>query len=420
MAEQAAPESARSDRMRLVFINRFYAPDLSATSQILTDVAEMLVASGYQVTVFTSGISYDGRERFRNRETINDVDVRRIWTTRFGRSSTLGRAIDYLTFYVSAFFVLFFQASRRDLLIVKTDPPMLSIPVGIITRIKHLKTVNWLQDVFPEVAEELSDSAGNNPLIGMLKFLRNRSLRRAAANICIGKKMAEKVETFGVQKGQIHVIENFADDHAIRDRTDYSPELRSNWGISQSDFIIGYSGNLGRAHDLDTILGAASRLRDHQHIKFLFIGGGHLRDRLANAINEGNLDNILLKPYQPREKLPESLGLPNVHWASLNPDLEGLIVPSKAYGIAAAGRPLLMIGDLSGEIGAKVVQHGFGSCFRPGDIEAVSEYILHLSQSPTLLTELNENARVYLEQHASKKHAFANWRKLIEHLHSAD
>ena len=144
MANQAAPESARSDRMRLVFVNRFYAPDLSATSQILTDVAEMLVASGYQVTVFTSGISYDGRERFRNRETINDVDVRRIWTTRFGRSSTLGRAIDYLTFYGSAFFVLLFRVSRRDLLIVKTDPPMLSIPVGIITRIKHLKTVNWL------------------------------------------------------------------------------------------------------------------------------------------------------------------------------------------------------------------------------------------------------------------------------------
>lgn len=419
MANQAAPAAARSDRMRLVFVNRFYAPDLSATSQILTDVAEMLVASGYQVTVFTSGISYDGRERYRNRETINDVDVHRIWTTRFGRGSTLGRAIDYLTFYISAFFVLLLRVSRRDLLIVKTDPPMLSIPVGIIARIKPLKTVNWLQDVFPEVAEELSDSAGKNPFIRMLKFLRNRSLRRAAANICIGNKMAEKVVTFRVQKEQIHVIENFVDDDAIRNRTDYSPELRSNWGIPQDDFIIGYSGNLGRAHDLDTILGAASRLRDQRHIKFLFIGGGHLHDRLANAVKEGNLDNILLKPYQPREKLPESLGLSNLHWVSLNPDLEGLIVPSKTYGIAAAGRPLLMIGDHDGEIGAMVVQHGFGSCFRPGDVESVSEYILHLSQSPTLLAEMNENARLYIDKHASKKHAFANWRKLIEHLHSA-
>lgn len=420
MHKLISSDPAANDRPRLVFVNRFYAPDMSATSQILTDIAEMMAASGYSVTIYTSRMSYDGRKRFCQRETIKDVDVRRIWTTRFGRNSTLGRAIDYLTFHLSATLILALRITRSDLLIVKTDPPMLSVPIGFVTRIKRIKSTNWLQDVFPEVAGELSGQTKKKPVMRLLTFMRNRSLRRAVANICIGSIMAEKVKSFGIPPSRIHVIENFVDDDAIRPQPGHSPQLRSAWGISQDDFVVAYSGNLGRAHDLDTILGAARCLRHEPHIKFLFIGGGYLRDRLAIEIEKGDLSSVLLRPYQPREKLSESLGLANVHWVSLNPKLEGLIVPSKAYGVAAAGRPLLMIGDVDGEIGSNLEQYDFGASFAPGDVEAVSDCILQLSQSPDRLTAMQESARAFIDQKASKRLAFAKWRALIEHLTHLD
>ena len=402
----------QSPSRRLVFVNRFYAPDHSATSQILSDVAEALSDRGHDVTVVTSRMSYDASAKYERRETRAGVKVRRIWTTRFGRGSTIGRAFDYLTFYLSVTLSLLFSLSKGDILIAKTDPPMLSIPLGVVARLRGVKLVTWLQDVFPEVATELGVGSSDNFILKAIKALRDRSLRRATMNVAIGECMARAVEAMGVPRGKIIVIENFVDDVAIVRRDDHAPALREEWGFSEDDFIVGYSGNLGRAHDLDTLLDAATLLAPHPQIKFLFVGGGFLRERLTQEIKARGLSNIELRPYQPRERLAESLSVPNFHWASLVPALEGYIVPSKVYGIAAAGRPLLMIGDEAGEIGQMATRHQFGLCAAPGDAERVKAIILELSTSPEDLETLGVNARAFIDQHSSMAKAFERWHQL--------
>lgn len=393
---------------------------MSATSQILTDVAEALASGRHDVTVYASRMSYDGQSKYENGETINGVFVRRIWTTRFGRGNALGRSIDYLTFYLTTLVSLLFRLRRTDTIIAKTDPPLLSIPVGVITRLKRARLINWLQDIFPEVANELGVSSSNSPIISALIYLRNRSLKRANANVVIGTKMAETVAGFGVLPKHVHIISNFVDDQAIMARKNYTPSLRQEWGISSEDFVVGYSGNLGRAHDLDTVIGAAKILKKNKTIKFLFVGGGYLHERLTAEIKQHELSNVLLRPYQPRERLPESLSLPNMHWASLNPNLEGYIVPSKIYGVAAAGRPLLMIGDEDGEIGGLVSKFQFGKCIAPGDVEAAENYIIELQNSPEEVTSLNSNARKFIDSHASMQHAFTRWNKLLDAILAGD
>lgn len=402
----------QSPSRRLVFVNRFYAPDHSATSQILSDVAEALSDRGHDVTVVTSRMSYDGSAKYERRETRAGVKVRRIWTTRFGRGSTIGRAFDYLTFYLSVTLSLLFSLSKGDILIAKTDPPMLSIPLGVVARLRGVKLVTWLQDVFPEVATELGVGSSDNLILKGIKALRDRSLRRATMNVAIGECMAHTVEAMGVAGGKITVIENFVDDTVIIRRDDHAPALREEWGFSEDDFIVGYSGNLGRAHDLDTLLDAATLLAPHPQIKFLFVGGGFLRERLTREIETRGLSNIELRPYQPRERLSESLSVPNLHWASLVPALEGYIVPSKVYGIAAAGRPLLMIGDEQGEIGQMAARHQFGVCAAPGDAERVKAIILDLSTNPKALKTLGVNARAFIDQHSSMSKAFERWHQL--------
>ena len=169
----------------------------------------------------------------------------------------------------------------------------------------------------------------------------------------------------------------------------------------------------GRAHDLDTVLDAASALTEHADIKFLFIGGGFLHEQLTEQIEARGLSNVILKPYQPRARLPETLALPNLHWASLNPRLEGYIVPSKVYGVAAAGRPLLMIGDPDGEIGRRISEYGFGLCALPGDHHAVIEFILNQKASPEHAADKGEKARNFLDQTASRTGAIEAWKALI-------
>lgn len=400
--------------MKVLFINRYFHPDISATSQMLSDIAFGLATRGQPVTVITSQQTYeDPGARLAASDMINGVTIVRIPTTRFGRKYLPGRALDYLSFYASAFAATLRLARPGDIVVSKTDPPLLGTVTGWAARLRRAKSVNWLQDIYPEVAGQLGLAWLGSPLAAPIRALRNRSVRRAACNVVIGERMARTVAGFGARSDQIRLIPNFCDDETIWPLAGKDNPLRHEWGFTDDDFVIGYSGNLGRAHDLDTLLGAAARLAGERHIHFLFIGGGHLRDRLETEAQARHLGNITARPYQPRERLGLSLSVPDMHWASLAPRLEGLILPSKLYGIAAAGRPLLMVGDPEGDIAGLVSRHAFGTCVAPGEAEAFAAHVLAWKASPATRKALGTNARTFIDQHASRAQAIAGWQALI-------
>ncbi len=169
--------------MKLLFVNRFFFPDHSATSQILSDLAFELAGRGYQIEVITSFLSYDGSRKLKRRETVRGVTVIRLPTSAFGRGKLLGRAIDYLTFYLAAFFCLMRRVQRGDIVVAKTDPPLLSLLTAPVCRLKGAWAVNWLQDLFPEVAEALDLGKGvvEHTPFSLLRHLRNATLRGRAS-----------------------------------------------------------------------------------------------------------------------------------------------------------------------------------------------------------------------------------------------
>ena len=404
----------KCDRPRLVFVNRFFYPDHSATAQILADVARHLASSPERVMVITSRLLYDDPEtKLPATEAWGNVEIVRVWTTRFGRSNLVGRAIDYLSFYVSATLSVLKRAGRGDVVIAKTDPPLLSVPIGFAARVKSANLINWLQDLYPDIAEKLGIGIASGLSGKVLRWLRNRSFRRAQMNVVIGECMAEHLGREGIAAERLHIIHNFVDDDAIRPVEIKTNPLRERWGFSPDDFIIGYSGNLGRAHDLDTILDAATALENQPQIKFLFVGGGHLRARLEAEAERRGLKNLILKPYQPREQLPLSLGVADLHWASLLPELEGLILPSKIYGIAASGRPVIMIGSPHGDVGRLLERHGFGVTIKPGDVMGLSDVILELSRAPETLHGMSLAAREFTENYASRRLVLDRWTALF-------
>lgn len=405
--------------LRVVFVNRFFYPDHSATAQILSDVAQYLSQEGFNVRVITSRLLYsDPSRQLEKVESWEGVTINRVSTTRFGRSSLIGRALDYLTFYLSSFLSVLKHAGNGDIVISKTDPPLIGTTVGLAARIKGARTGNWFQDVYPEVAEA---SGMKLPVVGMrlLKWMRRRSIDKAAINIAIGDLMAKKLMRESKAPAKIRVIPNFADDVSLQPDPPGWRDLRKEWGFRDSDFVVGYSGNLGRAHDVQTILGAAEAMRDNARIKFLFVGGGHQRAVVEDACAERGLTNIYFRSYQPRERIALSLSVPDIHWISLKPAFQGLIVPSKLYGIAAVGRPVLMIGARDGEIGRLVEKFGFGTTVMPGDVEAAVSEITRLSLAPEDLREMKQHAREFVDSVASRRSSFEAWRDALTKLSGA-
>src|SRR5208283_2559576 len=259
---------------RIVFVNRFYAPDHSATSQMLTDLAVELVACGMEVSVVTSRLRYDGPgEPLQARETLDGVSVFRVRTSAFGRSTLAGRAIDYASFYFAAAGRLFALLQPGDVVVAMTDPPLISIPVGWVGRVSGARSVNWLQDIFPEVAAALGMAVSRGVSGRMLTWLRNGSLRKAMVNVVLGTLMRERVAALGVDPRMINVIPNWTDGEAVRPVPRGANPLRAEWGLD-SRFVVGYSGNMGRAHEFQTIVDAATALQGEQEIVFLFIGAG--------------------------------------------------------------------------------------------------------------------------------------------------
>ncbi len=397
---------------KLIFINRYFYPDHSATSQLLTDLAFEL-AQDQNVHIITSSQLYDNVSvKLPSFEVINGVHIHRIRASRFGRQHLLGRAFDYLTFYISAAWNLWRLVSNKDVVIAKTDPPLISVVAAVIVKWRGAVLVNWLQDLFPEVASALGVYGLQGRIARLIQGLRNFSLKAAEMNVVLGELMAKRLIQLGVAKSKIAVIPNWADGESIQAVAKVNNPLRLEWGLADK-FVVGYSGNMGRAHEFTTILDAAELLINEKNIVFLFIGGGAQREWIAAEVSRRNLDNFIFRPYQARQRLGESLTVPDVHLVSLRPALEGLIVPSKFYGIAAAGRAVLYIGDKEGEIPNILQIYDCGLVFAEKNAIELANQVKKLAQNIELYEQMGFNARRVFDKLFDKPIALALWREIL-------
>lgn len=399
---------------RIIFVNRYFYPDHSATSQMLSDLAFGLDADGsYQIHIVTSRQRYDDpMAQLAAFEEVNGVRVHRVWTSRFGRRHLPGRALDYLSFYLTAFTKLVQLADNGAVVVAKTDPPLVSVIAAMAAKLRSARLVNWIQDLFPEVAGALGVSLARGPAFQLLRWLRNLSVRGASKNVAIGQSMRDRIVAEGAPNGSVEVIHNWADGRQICPVDAADNALRKEWGLA-GKFVIGYSGNLGRAHEHRPILEAATRLRDHPEIAFLIIGGGINRDGFQDEVQARALTNVIFKPYQARERLAESLSVADVHLISLRPSLEGLIVPSKFYGIAAAARPAIFIGSGEGEIARLIRLHNCGTVLAEDHSDTLADQIVWYCDHPAERQQQGTNALTAFKQHYDKAIQIARFERCL-------
>jgi colanic acid biosynthesis glycosyl transferase WcaI len=384
---------------------------------MLTELASALGAR-HEVAVITSRQLYENPARnLPAWESMQRVSVHRVWSSRFGRGGLLGRSVAYATFYLASAWRLGLLARAGDVVIAKTDPPMLSVIAGPICWLRRASFINWLQDIFPETAEVLK-VGGFAGRVGfpLLRQLRNWSLKRAVVNVVLGERMAERVCALGVPKDRIRPIPNWANGKVVVPMERDANPLRAKWGFGDA-FVVGYSGNLGRAHEIDTFLEAMKVVeKATAGVLWLFVGSGALFARLQAEVARQRLASVRFEPYQPQALLAQSLSVADLHLVSLRPELEGLIVPSKFYGIAAAGRPTLFVGSKDGEIATLLARFACGRTIEPGNGVGLAHIILELAAKPTLCRELGERARAAFDAEFDRPIAVARWERVFAEL----
>jgi colanic acid biosynthesis glycosyl transferase WcaI len=394
--------------LRLLVLNRSYWPDIEATGQLLTDLCEEL-ARDCEVTVIAGQPNHSFEDgKLPEREIRNGVEIIRVRNRRYNKKSLWSRAIGLSSYLLlSAWKAICHK--RPDVVIAESDPPLLGL-LGAILRCRHrCRLVNYLQDLHPEVGLTLG-RLRPGPLTTLVRTSTQIGMKAADRVVVIGHDMRRKVIARGIDEQRVTVIHNWSNTSSIRP-VQPSQELRKKWGI-RDEFVVMYSGNLGLSQNLDQVLDVAE-LMAREPIAFLLVGDGASKERLQKKATDRSLKNVQFLPYVPREMLGESLGAADLHLITLQSGLSGYIVPSKLYGILAAGRPYVAAIDPESELAAITTQHKCGMLATPDSPHELAAVIRRCANDPAGLVQMGQRARVLAEREFDQVHAANSFRNTI-------
>ncbi len=394
---------------RLLVFNQYYWPGLEATAHLLSELCGSL-SDEYEIIVLTGRLAIPKADPGRTGH--DGVEIVRVSSTAFDRSRLFLRGVNYAT-YLLASFRAGLAAEKPDVVLCMTDPPIIADVALLVARRFGVPLVVVSQDVFPEVAVELK-RLENPALVGLMRVLIGYYLRRADRVVAIGETMRRRLEQKGAPPERIRVIPNWVDTEQIR------PAPRENdWTREHGldgKFVVMHSGNIGHAQDLDGLVRATTFLRDLDDLVVVVIGGGARHADLLTLTERLDADRVVFLGYQPRETLSLSLSAASIHVVGLARGLSGYVVPSRLYGILAAGRPVIVAADEDSETAQVVEREGCGVVVPPGRPELLAEAIRAAHDGRLDLEEMGRRGREYVTREADRSVATERYRSLISEL----
>jgi lipopolysaccharide/colanic/teichoic acid biosynthesis glycosyltransferase len=383
--------------LHIAFFNRSFYPDTSATSQLLAELCQGLIEEhGCRVTVI-AGVPLSAatapstrRGVLVSRERYGDIEILRARGTRFSKARFIGRFSNYVTYFLSACYAGL-RLDRPDVVMALTDPPIIGLAAYVASRRFRVPFVMSYRDIFPEVARLLEDFQSRT-VERVLQAVNRFLVVHTDRNVALGETMRRRlIEGKGAPPATTVVIADWADCGEI------VPGPRDNrfaaaHGLT-AKFVVMHSGNIGLSQGLETLIHAAARFEDVRDLELVFVGEGVKKPALMALARELGLTNVRFLPYQPKEELTESFATADVFVISLKPGLAGYIVPSKLYGILAAGRPYVAAVDEESEITLITKEFDCGLVAEPAKPDDLAEKILKLYHDPALAGRLGVNAR---------------------------
>jgi colanic acid biosynthesis glycosyl transferase WcaI len=402
-----------SDRPRVVFFNRSYWPDTEATGQLLTELCED-VATDFDVTVVAgrANASFVDECLAKHSNVRNGVAVERCRHTRFSKRSKFGRAFNWITFLISAFF-RGLRLRRPHVIVVETDPPMLCLLGWFLKHWHRAKLVVYLQDIYPDVAVALGELPDGRTADWM-RAIFFKAYKQADRVVVLSRDMRDYLIRWGLSPQKISVVPNWVDATQVQPVKKNNP-FRRKHGLG-GKFVVMYSGNLGLSQRLDSVMAAAEKLRHREDVRFLLVGDGASRRRLERIASEKNLSNVTFMGYQPKEKLAESLSAANLHLITMHPRVLSYLMPSKLYGILASGTASIATAPAHTELAEIIEQHRVGFVTPPDDADQLAERIAWAAEHRPALDAMGERAFQLAQMEYDRPLATGRFAAILEQL----
>lgn len=398
---------------KLSIFTQFYPPDYAATGQLIEELAIQLGKLGITVKVFTGQPGYAfKKDSAPLKERLDKLLIRRSRTARLWNSRIRGKTINGVLFCVRSGLHLLKAAGRGDILLITTAPPFLQVLGYLANRCFGTPYICLIYDLYPDVAVELKVVAAKNWLVQSWDWLNKKIWSQAQGIVVLSSTMQERVQAKCPEvKDKISVIHNWANPNWIVPLAKEDNWFAQKHGLVDK-FTVMYSGNMGRCHEMDTIMSAAKQL-EHEDIQFVFIGGGAKHQICVKQVSELNLPNCRFLPYQEKHVLPHSLTACDLALVSISSGMEGLVAPSKLYGILAAGRPVAAICEPHSYLKSLLTEANCGATFNNGDGIGLAKFIRRLAQNRELATNMGTAGRQYLESNFTPEIIALEYSKLL-------
>lgn len=418
-------------KKKLLIYAHYYAPDVASTGQILQDMAEGMTEE-FDVTVICTVPSYTGtiapeyQEKRFYREEINGVKVLRVPVPEFSKSSKKSRIKNLLAYFFGARKATK-EVGRQDYVFTISQPPIMGGMLGVYGKKKvGGKLIYTVQDFNPEQIIATGYMKAGAVLKAAL-WLDKRSCRKSDLVITVGRDLCQTLEYRfkGKNTPKYVMINNWIDEKEIYPLPADNPGVvafKKQYGL-EDQFIIMYSGNIGLYYDLEGLIKVIEKFKGAKtpagrDVVFAFVGAGSVLDKLVLYKKARDLDNVVFIPYQDKDKLIYSLNSADVHWCVNAKGIKGVSCPSKFYGIAGVGKPVLGVLEKGSEVEILINEIGCGRVSEPGDYKAIEEDVGWFidNAGSDELAEMGKRGHEYLVNHLTKEVSVGKYIEAIKGL----
>ncbi len=424
----------KENKKKLLIYAHYYAPDVASTGQLLQDMAEGML-DVFDVTVICTVPSYGGKispeyqEKKFYYEEINGVKVIRIAVPEFAKTSKVSRIKNLLAYYFGAR-----KATKivgeQDFIFTISQPPILGGMLGVYGK-KVLKASNGSSPLFVYCIQDFNPEqviatgyVKFKFILDIAKWMDNRSCVKSDLVVTVGRDLEQTlIQRFGKKSVPNHtIINNWVDEkviHPLAADSEGVEAFNKNYGLKDK-FVIMYSGNIGLYYDLDGLIEVMAKFNgaktpDGREVVFAFVGAGAMLKRLEEYKEEHSLNNIVFIPYQDKDKLIYSLNAADVHWCVSAKGIKGVSCPSKFYGIAGVGKPVIGVLEKGAEIEMLIKEIGCGKIAEPGDYDTIEEIVNWFidNADSSELAEMGRKAHEYLMGHLTKSLSINKYKKAM-------
>ena len=393
--------------MKVLLLPAYFYPEQAASSYLGDNIRQAMCQAGSTLELYapmpTRGISEEVREEYKKRKVEHWYDgkfeIHRFSMFREGNNPVL-LALRYVLCWGKQFYYGL-RAKDIDIIYLASTPPIQGVLGALLKKIKKVPFIYNLQDIFPDslVGTGLAKKGGLLWKIG--RVIENFTYRNADKIIVISEGFKKNIMAKGVPEEKIVVVYNWVDEEAVKHVAREENKLFDKYNLDRSKFYITYSGNIGLTQNMDMLLEVAKELESESDIHFVLIGEGAYKEKVKGIIQEKQIRNVTLLPFQPYEDISHVFSLGDVGLVISKPGVGENSVPSKTWSILSASRPVLVNFD-ENELKDIVDKHQCGIFTKAGDKTAFKEAILRLYQNRDLCCELGDNGRQFILKNLTK------------------